>query len=164
MSYNLTEDSICLKLGKIYGIERGLDCAPNILMFQWRYEYNGAWLTKRVKGQYEADFVYITKSKYLHEIEVKISIADFRNDQQKKLFHTSPLVKAFSYCLPTEVYWKHKDEIDSVCKSKGAGLIIVDYGIRTILKSKQREDVQALTDTEYVRYLKLFAKKWVRKR
>ena len=159
------EDSICLQLGKTYGIERGLDCAPNILMFQWKYEYNGAGLRKRIDGQYEADFVYITKSKYLHEIEVKISIADFRIDQQKKIYHASPNVKAFSYCMPSEVYWKHKEEIDSICKSKGAGLIIVEPGkCSTILKAKQREDIEVLTNVEYVRYLKLFAKKWIRKR
>lgn len=27
-----TEDSLCLRLGRLYGIERGLDCGPNIIM------------------------------------------------------------------------------------------------------------------------------------
>lgn len=27
-----TEDSLCSRLGRLYGIERGLDCGPNIIM------------------------------------------------------------------------------------------------------------------------------------
>ncbi|WP_449037402.1 hypothetical protein [Phascolarctobacterium sp.] len=31
----MTEDSLCLNLGSFYGIRRGLDCGPNILMNQY---------------------------------------------------------------------------------------------------------------------------------
>lgn len=29
--YKYTEDSLCLRLGRHYGIKRGLDCGPNII-------------------------------------------------------------------------------------------------------------------------------------
>jgi hypothetical protein len=38
-----TEDSLSSRLGRFYGIRRGLDCGPNILMSQYRDE-NG-WVT-----------------------------------------------------------------------------------------------------------------------
>ena len=37
-----TEDSICLQLGRQYGIIRGLDCGPNIIMT--RYQADGIWV------------------------------------------------------------------------------------------------------------------------
>lgn len=164
-----TEDSLVLRLGRLYGIERGLDCAPNITMASYRDE-NG-WVTNYgVKkngdlcGEYEADFLYITKGKYLYEVEVKISITDFRADLQKPLYHNFPDIKGFYYCVPSELYTAHASEIKTVCKDKGAGLIVDGFSITTILKPKMRKEVKPLSDNGYIHYLRLFAKKWVRSR
>ena len=169
MSCNLTEDDICLILGGIYGVERGLDCAPNILMYRWWHYGNPHDKDERLKkeyytGEYEADFLYITKSDYLYEVEIKISIADFRADQKKKKYHDFPLVRGFYYCLPAELYWKYQNEILPVCKEKGAGIIIIDGRPITILKPVQRKTVKPLDIYDRLYYLKLFAKKWLRKR
>lgn len=164
-----TEDSLVSRLGRLYGIKRGLDCGPNIIMTRYRDE-NG-WVTNYgVKkngdlcGEYEADFLYITKDRYLYEVEIKLSIADFRADQQKTLYHNFPDVRGFYYCMPMELYAKHKEEVLRVCKEKDAGLIVESNEFKVIKKAPQRKSVEPLTDSRYLHYIRLFAKKWVRRR
>lgn len=155
-----TEDSLNSRLGRLYGIERGLDCGPNIIMDRyWKRERQDQYA-----GCYEADFLYITKGNYLYEVEIKISIADFRADQKKEKYHDHPDVKGLYYFVPQELYSKHEDEIKSTCKEKGAGLIVDGHPITTVLKPKIRKEVNPLSDSGYIHYLRLFAKKWVRKR
>ena len=36
-----TEDSLSLRLGRLYGIERGLDCGPNIIMDRYWKIWDG---------------------------------------------------------------------------------------------------------------------------
>lgn len=166
----MTEDDICVRLGKLYSIERGLDCAPNILMSCYHDE-NG-WVSNygtrkdgSLCGEYEADFLYITKGNYLYEVEVKISISDFRADLQKPLYHNFPDVRGFLYCVPAELYNAHSAEIECTCRDKGAGLIVMySRDFSTLIRPKIRKDVVPLTPMRYVHYLRLFAKKWVRKR
>lgn len=73
-----TENSLSSRLGRLYGIERGLDCGPNIIMDRYWKIQDGGERQDRYSGCYEADFLYITKGNYLYEVEIKISIADFR--------------------------------------------------------------------------------------
>lgn len=157
-----TEDSLSSRLGRLYGIERGLDCGPNIIMDR----YWKIWERQdQYSGCYEADFLYITNSNYLYEVEVKISIADFRADQKKDNYHNHPDVRGFLYCVPAELYFAHASEIERTCKDKGAGLIIVyEHESGTLLRPKIRKGVKPLSDNGYIYYLRLFAKKWVRKR
>lgn len=166
-----TEDSLCLRLGRHYGIERGLDCGPNIIMSQ--YKADGEWVFSKIMQdgrevycsfEYEADFLYITKGRYLYEVEIKLSIADFRADQQKTLYHNFPDVRGFYYCMPMELYAKHKEEVLRVCQKKGAGLIVESNEFKVIKKAPQRKSVEPLTDSKYLHYIRLFAKKWVRSR
>lgn len=159
-----SEDSLVSRLGRLYGIERGLDCGPNIIMDQYWKVYDGSERQDRYKWYYEADFLYITKSYYLYEVEIKISIADFRADKKKNKYHDHPDVKGLYYFVPYELYNKHKDEIKTTCKEKGAGLIVDTQPITTILKPKIRKEVKSLSDNGYIHYLRLFAKKWVRNR
>ena len=156
-----TEDSLVSRLGRLYGIERGLDCGPNIIMDRyWKIGER----QDQYSGCYEADFLYIVKSSYLYEVEIKISFADFKADQKKNKYHDHPDVKGFYYFVPQELYSKYEDEIKTTCKEKGAGLIVDGRSITTILKPKMRKEVKPLTDNGYIHYLRLFAKKWVRKR
>lgn len=156
-----TEDSLVSRLGRLYGIERGLDCGPNIIMDRyWKIGER----QDQYSGCYEADFLYIVKSSYLYEVEIKISFADFKADQKKNKYHDHPDVKGFYYFVPQELYSKYEDEIKATCKEKGAGLIVDGCPIATILKPKIRKEVKPLSDNGYIHYLRLFAKKWVRKR
>ena len=156
-----TEDSLVSRMGRLYGIERGLDCGPNIIMDRyWKIGER----QDPYSGCYEADFLYIVKSSYLYEVEIKISFADFRADQKKDKYHDHPDVRGFYYFVPQELYSKYKNEIKTTCKEKGAGLIVDGYPITTVLKPKVRKEVKPLTDNGYIHYLRLFAKKWVRER
>ena len=154
-----SEESIAQRLGLTYGIYRGCHCGPNIQMMGSLYTYQKSnW-----RGWYEADFLFITKSGYLWEIEIKISIQDFRADLRKKYYHDHPDVRGFYYCMPYTIYEAHREEVKSVCKEKGAGLYVVDRygGLEIIIKPKERKDVPPLDIYEKLEYLKLFAKKWI---
>lgn len=162
-----TEETIVQALGRVFAISRGIDCAPNVLMYLHYYKDRERYRRDREnwgRGEYEADFVYISKLGYLHEIEVKISIADFRNDQKKRHFHDHPEVRGFSYCMPSKLYQAHLDEIKSVCEKKGAGLILVqdDGTIKTVIKAIPRLHVPKLPLQSLIFYLKIAAKKWVK--
>lgn len=90
-----TEDSLSLRLGRLYGIERGLDCGPNIIMDRYWKIWDGGERQDRYSGCYEADFLYITNSNYLYEVEVKISNADFRADQKRINTMTIQMLEVF---------------------------------------------------------------------
>ena len=104
----MTECDIQAELGCYYGVNKGQIVVPNVLL-----------------GPYEADFVTITKSDYLIEVEIKISISDFRADFKKKHYHDCPEVNALYYAIPKELYEKHKEEVDESCDKVGAGIILV---------------------------------------
>lgn len=53
-------------------------------------------------GNYEADLIYINKRRYVSEVEIKISISDFRADFKKKIYHNSDIVRQFYYLLIME--------------------------------------------------------------
>ena len=69
----MTECDIQAELGCHYGVDKGQIVVPNVLL-----------------GPYEADFITITKSNYLIEVEIKISISDFRADFKKKALSRLP--------------------------------------------------------------------------
>ena len=52
---------------------------------------------------HEADFVAITKSGYLTEVEIKRSFADLKADFKKDVFHCDERVYHFMYCLPISI-------------------------------------------------------------
>ena len=104
----MTECDIQAELGCHYGVHGGQIVVPNVLL-----------------GPYEADFITITKSNYLIEVEIKISISDFRADFNKKHYHDCPEVNALYYALPQELYEKHKAEIKESCEKVGAGIILI---------------------------------------
>lgn len=78
--------------------------------------------------------------------------------------HHDVCSKGLYYFVTQELYSKHENEIKTTCKEKGAGLIVDGYPITTVLKPKVRKDVKPLSDNGYIHYLRLFAKKWARKR
>lgn len=157
-----TEESMIAALGIVYCLNRGLSCGPNILM-HFVEGPDTRQFEQNYLGQYEADFLYITKNNYLYEIEVKISIEDFRADQKKKHYHDHPDVRGFYYCIPSQMFVKQSEEILQVCKSRGAGLIVKteSTGLTVYQKAKQRKEVPPLKTWQRIYYLKLFANKWV---
>lgn len=55
---------------------------------------------------YEADFVVISKSGYMTEVEIKRSLADFKADFNKSHTHNAEQVYYFYYCVPEKIYDK----------------------------------------------------------
>ena len=105
----MTETEMQLKLGKHFGIKN--ICIPNVLMTgEYRKEMLPeiekleAW--QKPSKMYEADIVYITKSDYLVEVEIKVDINDFRNDFNKKVYHSSPLVSDLTLTSVVFEYYK----------------------------------------------------------
>lgn len=151
-----------LTLGKHFGIQ--YICIPNVLMTG---EYKKDILPEienlkpweRPSKMYEADFIYITKSGYLTEVEIKVDINDFRNDFKKKIYHSSSMVSALYYAFPEELYKKYKDEIHD--KTAGiAGIIMVSYDCKIKAKAPKRKNIKALTDIEIKDFMRIGCMKW----
>lgn len=58
---------------------------------------------------YEADFVVVSKSGYLTEVEIKRSWEDFKADFKKKHNHDAEQVYYFYYCVPVSIIGKVKE-------------------------------------------------------
>lgn len=158
----MTEKEMQLTLGKHFGIQ--YICIPNVLMTG---EYKKDILSEienlkpweRPSKMYEADFIYITKSGYLTEVEIKVDINDFRNDFKKKIYHSSSMVSALYYAFPEELYKKYKDEIHD--KTAGiAGIIMVSYDCKIKAKAPKRKNIKALTDIEIKDFMRIGCMKW----
>ena len=158
----MTEKEMQLTLGKHFGIQ--YICIPNVLMTG---EYKKDILPEienlkpweRPSKMYEADFIYITKSGYLTEVEIKVDINDFRNDFKKKIYHSSSMVSALYYAFPEELYKKYKDEIHD--KTAGiAGIIMVSYDCKIKAKAPKRKNIKALTDIEIKDFMRIGCMKW----
>ncbi len=149
----MTECDIQAELGCHYGVEKGQIVVPNVLL-----------------GSYEADFITITKSDYLIEVEIKISISDFRADFKKKHYHDCPEVNALYYALPKELYEKHNAEIEESCDKVGAGIILIDekvlpnrYSYRhidRIAKKPKLRKVKPLTVWQMLNFARLGSLRW----
>lgn len=58
---------------------------------------------------YEADFVVVSKSGYLTEVEIKRSWEDFKADFKKNHNHDAEQVYYFYYCVPVSIISKVKE-------------------------------------------------------
>ncbi len=81
-------------------------------------------------GGHEMDLFIISPSKYAYEIEIKISVSDFRADFKKSHTHESKYIREFYYAMPEYIYEKVKLEIP-----EHAGIIICNV-FRGIIYSK----------------------------
>lgn len=143
----MDEQDMQRALGWHFGIERGYTPIPNVLMFG---------------GRYEADFVYINKNNYLTEVEIKISVADFKADFKKKHYHDSNDVRSLYYALPKDLYKKDKELFKSMAAERGAGIIVVG-GCRTceiVQKAAIRKNVKSLGPWQMIGYMRLGCLKW----
>ena len=149
----MTECDIQTVLGCHYGVDKGQIVVPNVLL-----------------GSYEADFIMITKSDYLIEVEIKISISDFRADFKKKHYHDCPEVNALYYALPKELYEKHKEEVNESCDKVGAGIILIskrnfpngrsyEYFAGFVKKPKLRK-AKPLTVRQMLNFARLGCLRW----
>lgn len=74
--------------------------------------------------RYEADLLVMVPAKYLWEIEIKISMPDFRRDFQKRHQHDHGRVRQFFFAIPESVYLANTAEIMQLLQP-GVGLLVV---------------------------------------
>ncbi len=60
---------------------------------------------------YEADFVSMSRTGYLTEVEIKRSWQDFQKDFQKSHHHDDPRISFFYYCVPLSICDKVMDAL-----------------------------------------------------
>ena len=160
----MTEREIQLIIGRNIGFKN--ICIPNVIL-------TGEYLTEELAGiekmkpwqrpskMYEADLIYISPADFVTEIEIKITIEDFRNDFNKRIFHSSPLVSRFYYAFPQELYKQHKAEINAAVKGI-AGIVTVCSGMQTQFKTvaPKRKNAKKLTFNEKLNFMRIGCMKW----
>lgn len=155
----MTEKEMQIMLGKHFGIKN--ICIPNVLMTgEYRPEIEKLESLKKSSKMYEADLIYITKSGYLTEVEIKVDINDFRSDFNKKVYHSSPLVSALYYAFPEKLYKKHKDEIRERVKGIAGIITVCNYECKVIAKAPKRKNIKALIDTQIKDFMRIGCMKW----
>ena len=155
----MTEKEMQLMLGKHFGIQ--YICIPNVLMTgEYRPEIEKIESLKKSSKMYEADLIYITKSGYLTEVEIKIDINDFRNDFKKKIYHSSSMVSALYYAFPETLYKKYKDEIRERVEEVAGIITVCNYGCKVKAKAPKRKEVAPLTDTQIKDFMRIGCMKW----
>lgn len=155
----MTEKEMQLTLGKHFGIQ--YICIPNVLMTgEYRPEIEKLESLKKSSKMYEADLIYITKSGYLTEVEIKIDINDFRNDFKKKIYHSSSMVSALYYAFPEVLYKKYEDEIRERVEEIAGIITVCNYGCKIKAKAPKRKNIKALTDIEIKDFMRIGCMKW----
>lgn len=76
------------------------------------------------KLNYEADLIVITSSRYVHEIEIKLTKQDLKNDFNKKIYHEDRLnrISYLWYAGPIDMLQEFIDKCP-----ENAGIITVEY-------------------------------------
>ncbi len=80
---------------------------------------------------YEADFVVVTKSGYLTEVEIKRSWSDFLADFKKKHKHDAEQVYYFYYCVPEKI----TEQVVEYLRQKELPLAVLSYNDSGVVKS-----------------------------
>lgn len=128
---------------------QGQICIPNVVLFD--------------KGRTEVDLLIITQNNTLIEVEIKVSIQDFKKDFQKKKFHNHEDISRIYFAFPLTLFEKYKDFIlDKLPK---------EFGIITVKGINQDSKVQRLaakrsntviSEEEKINYMRLCSMKWLK--
>ncbi|WP_196602096.1 hypothetical protein [Pectinatus frisingensis] len=160
---NISEETIQQMIAQHIGFQN--ICIPNVFLTGKRNENSNDWRAafQDYCIQYEADLIYISKARYLTEVEIKISMPDFMDDFNKKVYHSSPLVRNLYYAFHQDFYEKNEEKIFNALKDNDAGIIavgkkypFVDYKKR----AKVRKDVKPLDDKELQNLMRIGCMKW----
>lgn len=109
-----------------------------------------------LSGMHECDLFIINISGFCTEVEIKISLADFKKDFEKKHDHSDERIKNFYYAFPHIIYSKNKEFIDKMVPDH-AGILIVDNktNVKIIKGNKSNNAARKLTDKEILKVAKL---------
>jgi hypothetical protein len=107
-------------------------------------------------GLHECDLLAMTKARCLHEIEIKISLADLKRDALKRHHHQSSIIRYLWFAFPEKMKEKALPFIPD-----GAGIILVrddeDGKFRAWREraARGRRNARPLDDGEYMTFLRL---------
>lgn len=148
----MTEYEMQKRIAHQFGLINGNIVLPNILLIVGRV------------GQYEADLLYITPNRYCTEVEIKISIADFKADFKKKIYHNSDLVRNFYYAFPSELYQDNCAEINQILSDSDAGIMAVkDFKgrcVRIMRDPKPRRHIEPISEKQLYELMRVGCMKW----
>ena len=91
---------------------------------------------------YEADFVVISKSGYMTEIEIKRSWEDFKADFKKDHKHDDERVYKFAYCVPKSI----RDKVISYIRTQNPD--VPDYRLPAVIYYSEDMGI-GLTELNY---------------
>lgn len=117
------------------------ECFPNTHLFAW-----------------ESDLVVLSASNYVTEVEVKVSIGDWRADLKKDKFQDKNFkkhIKRFFYAVPDTVYAQHLAK--PVEMLDGAGILVFDQGyqrFKEVREAKNTLGAIAIKDADRQRLLR----------
>ena len=148
----MTEAEMQKRIAYQFGLINGNIVLPNV------------FLTVGGVGQYEADLLYITSKRYCTEVEIKISMADFKADFKKKIYHNSDIVRNFYYAFPYELYQDNSTEINLMLSDSDAGIMIVkDFAgrcVRILRDPKPRRDIKPISEQKRYELMRVGCIKW----
>lgn len=157
----MTESDIQNVLGRHLFLQN--ICIPNVTM--------------HVPGHrpYEADLIYFNiKSEYITEVEIKVTMVDFRNDFKKEYYHDHPSVKYLYYAMPESMYSRNKEEIDSMLNL--AGIITISEAnmdikrgpfpvlVRYEKKARVRKNACPISKNDKIDFMRIGCMKWVNRK
>lgn len=108
-----------------------------------------------MNGVHECDLSIIRASNYAVEVEIKVTVADLKNDLKKKHTHSSIKIKEFYYAIPDYIL---ENSLEYIPKHAGIltcsrlrGRIVVKLHRKAVVNTKSRK----LTDKEVLKTAKL---------
>jgi len=108
-------------------------------------------LTVYENGVHEIDLAIVNiAGRFLTEIEIKCSVADFRNDAKKKYAHQHKHCKYFYYAMPIEVYENVKAEVP-----ERAGVFLLTPRCYIVKKPCRNKDFQQVEESKLWDYCRL---------
>lgn len=148
----MTETEIQKLFAYQYGLLNNNLVLPNITMIG----ANG--------DTYEADLIYINKRRYVSEVEIKISMSDFKADFKKKVYHNSDIVRQFYYLFPNDLYRENSEEIERLLMESDAGIMTVrnfrGCCVKIQRKAKFRRSVEPIKETKLLKLMYIGCMKW----
>lgn len=110
----LTEKEIQLAIAK--AVWHDFICIPNLSLGSSNGKNDST-------SFYDADLVLI--SDYITEVEISVSIQDFRKSFVRKFFHSCRHTKFLYYAVSADIYNSYKREITDAATSVNAGLMVI---------------------------------------
>ncbi len=107
--------------------------------------------------EYEADFVVVSKSGYMTEVEIKRSWEDFKADFKKKHKHDAEQVYYFYYCVPESIYVKVTEFLLNEYKSnvECPAVIVIqkteEYNVQDLAMPINEENTENYFSKKYCR-------------